>query len=117
MSSGGGLISKLFMRAFSQRLQYCPYLSFSIACMVKRLRAIGRVFLDARRENVSPIVFLSSILKVLPLFTSISIIQGNDPFYRILIRKYMVYCLAFFYHPNPAVGTMCRIVMVFTHGV
>jgi len=43
--------------------------------IVKRFIAIGQAFLDAPHRKVSTIVFLSSIVEVLPLFTSIAITQ------------------------------------------
>ena len=51
--------------------------------------SVGHEKRQATHRKVSTIVFLSSILEVLPLFTSISITQGDGPFYRPWIRLYM----------------------------
>ena len=58
---------------------YCTVIPFAI---VERFIVIGRAFLDAPHRKVSTIVFLSSIVEVLPLFTSMGITQAIDLFYQ-----------------------------------
>ena len=58
--------------------------------IVERFIVIGRAILDAPHRKVSTIVFLSSIVEVLPLFTSMGITQAIDLFYQTWIRKCMI---------------------------
>ena len=64
--------------------------SVILFCIVERFIVIGRAILDAPHRKVSTIVFLSSIVEVLPLFTSISITQGINLFYPTWINKYVI---------------------------
>ena len=49
--------------------------------MVMNFIIIRRVFFEAPHRNVSTIVFLSSLVEVLPLFTSMGITQVIGLFY------------------------------------
>ena len=54
-------------------LLYAPSIAAILFRIVERFIVIGRAILDAPHRKVSTIVFLSSIVEVLPLFTNMGI--------------------------------------------
>ena len=55
--------------------------------IVERFIVIGRAILDTPHRKVSTIVFLSSIVEVLPLFTSMGITKAIGIFIRLELGK------------------------------